>query len=92
MLPKNRPPTTPGEILTEEFLKPLEMTQLALAEKMGIPVQRVNLIINGHRGITAETAILLAQVFDTSPHFWMNAQSAVDLWAAQQDLRARKRA
>jgi addiction module HigA family antidote len=54
--------------------------------------QRVNLIINGHRGITAETAMLLAQVFDTSPQFWTNAQAAFDLWAAQQDLRARKRA
>lgn len=90
MLPKNRPPTSAGEILSEEFLKPLAMTQQMLAKKMGIPVQRVNLIVNGHRGITADTALLLAKVFQTTPQFWMNAQVAEDLWYAQQ--RQRKRA
>ena len=90
MLPQNRPPTPAGVILKEEFLAPLAMTQQQLAAKMGIPVQRVNLIINGHRGITAETALLLAKVFETTPQFWMNAQAAEDLWHAQN--RQRKRA
>jgi antitoxin HigA-1 len=86
MLPTNRPPTSPGEVLLEEFLKPLGMTQLALAEKMGVPVQRVNTLVNGKRGITAETAVLLARTFDTSPEFWMNLQTSCDLWAAQRKL------
>lgn len=83
MLPKNRPPTHPGEILNEEFLKPLEMTQMALADKMGVSVQTVNLLIKGKRGITAETALSLSKVFETTPNFWMNLQNNVDLWEAQ---------
>jgi len=62
MLPKNRPPTSPGEILLEEFLKPLGMTQLELSAKMKVPVQRVNTLINGRRAVTPETAILLSRV------------------------------
>jgi addiction module HigA family antidote len=85
--PKNRPPTPPGEILLEEFLKPKGMTQVALAEKMGVPIQRVNTLIAGKRGVTAETAILLARVFDNEPQFWMNLQTACDLYAAQERLR-----
>jgi addiction module HigA family antidote len=84
MLPKNRPSTSPGEILREEFLNPLEMTQQELAEKMGVPVQRVNLLINGRRDITADTAILLAKVLKTIPQFWMALQAQKDLWDAQQ--------
>lgn len=83
MIPKNRRPSTPGEILSEEFLGPLEMTQVALAEKMGVPVQRVNTLINGKRGVTAETALKLARVLNTTPEFWMNLQTACDLWDAQ---------
>jgi addiction module HigA family antidote len=70
----------------EEFLKPLELTQVALAEKMGVPIQRVNTLINGKRAVTAETAILLARVLGTSPEFWMNLQTGRDLWAAQRKL------
>ncbi len=84
--PKSRPPTPPGEILLEEFLKPKGMTQVALAEKMGVSLQRVNTLIAGKRGVTAETAILLARVFDNSPQFWMNLQIACDLYAAQKRL------
>lgn len=87
MLPKHRPPTRPGEILLEEFLKPTGMTQTGLAEKMGVPIQRVNTLINGKRGVTAETALLLAQIFKTSPQFWMNLQTAYDLWQAQQKMK-----
>jgi addiction module HigA family antidote len=87
MLPNHRPPTRPGEILLEEFLKPTGMTQTTLAEKMGVPIQRVNTLINGKRGVTAETALLLAKIFKTSPQFWMNLQTAFDLWHAQQKMK-----
>ena len=87
MIPKNRPPTSPGELLLEEFLKPLGMTQVALAEKMGVPIQRVNTLVNGKRGVTAETAILLAEVLGTTPEFWMNLQMALDLWHARRALK-----
>lgn len=82
-----RRPTTPGEVLKEEFLIPLGMTQVELAAKIGVPLQRVNTIIAGRRAVTAETAILLANVFKTSPEFWMNQQTAVDLWEARQKLK-----
>ena len=86
MMPKNRPPTHPGKILAEEFLIPLRMTQSALAAKLDIPVQRVNTIINGKRGITPETAILLSRIFETTPEFWMNLQTQHDLWRAAQKM------
>ncbi len=89
MLPKNRPPTPPGEVLAEEFLAPLGMTQVELAAKLRVPVQRINGIINGKRAITAETALLLSRVFDVSPEFWMNLQAAVDLWNAKRKMEKR---
>ena len=70
MLPENRIPTHPGEILLAEFLEPLGMTQVALAKAIQIPIQRVNEIVRGKRGITPETAWLLAKAFGTSPRFW----------------------
>jgi addiction module HigA family antidote len=84
MLPQNRKPTHPGTILLEEFLRPMEMTQSQLAERMGVPVQRVNTLINGKRDITPETAILLSRVLGTSAEFWMNLQAAYDLAVAKQ--------
>jgi len=87
MLPKNRPPTPPGEMLLEEYLKPRGVTQVALAARMGVPIQRVNTIVNGKRGITAETAILLSEALATTPELWMGLQADFDLWHA---LRARK--
>ena len=86
MVPKNRKPSHPGEILLEEFLKPLEMSQVELAEKMGVPVQRVNTLINGKRDMTAMTAILLARVLKTTSEFWMNLQVACDLYEARKNL------
>jgi addiction module HigA family antidote len=86
MLPKNRKPTHPGEILLEEFLKPMEMSQVELARKMGVPIQRVNTLINGKRDMTAETAILLSRVLKTSSEFWMNLQVALDLYEARQTM------
>ena len=79
MLPENRIPTHPGEILSEEFLAPLGLSQVALAAHLGIPVQRVNEIVRGKRGVTPDTAWKLAQAFETSPEFWINLQANHDL-------------
>ncbi len=79
MRPKDRIPTHPGVILSEEFLQPLGVTQVALAAHLGIPVQRINEIVRGKRGVTPETAWLLAQAFTTTPDFWINLQTAHDL-------------
>jgi len=84
MLPKHRAPTSPGEMLLEEFLKPMGMTQTELAQKMGVPIQRVNTLINGKRGVTADTALLLAKIFKNLPQFWLGLQMDLDLWQAQQ--------
>ena len=86
MIPKHRKPVHPGEILIEEFLKPLGMSQVELANKMRVPVQRVNTLINGKRDMTAETAILLSRVLKTTSEFWMNLQVACDLYDAQQAI------
>jgi addiction module HigA family antidote len=79
MLPENRFPTHPGEILLEEFLVPLEMSQVALARHIGVPVQRINEIVRGKRGVTPDTAWLFSQALGTTPEFWINLQSAYDL-------------
>jgi antitoxin HigA-1 len=79
MLPKTRTPAHPGEVLEEEFLKPLGLTQVALAKHLGIPVQRVNEIVRGKRGVSPETAWLLSQAFQTTPQFWVNLQTSHDL-------------
>ncbi|HVV49898.1 MAG TPA: HigA family addiction module antitoxin [Polyangia bacterium] len=79
MIPENRTPAHPGEVLYDEFLEPLGIPQTALAAKLGIPVQRINEIVNGKRGITPETAWLFAGAFGTTPEFWMNLQAAHDL-------------
>ncbi len=79
MLPENRIPTHPGEILLEEFLIPLQMSQIAFAEHIGVPVQRINEIVRGKRGVTPTSAWLFAQAFGTSPEFWLNLQTNYDL-------------
>ncbi len=79
MIPSNRTPSHPGEILREEFLGELGIPQTELAAKVGIPVQRINQIANGKRGITPDTAWLFATAFGTTPEFWMNLQTAYDL-------------
>ncbi|MBI3087539.1 MAG: HigA family addiction module antidote protein [Candidatus Omnitrophica bacterium] len=86
MIPAHRKPTHPGEILLEEFLEPMGLTQLELAHRMGVPVQRVNTLINGKRDMTAETAILLGRVLKTTPELWMNLQDACDLYDARARL------
>ena len=91
ILPKHRPPTPPGEMLQEEFLTPLGMTQAELAKRMGTTVQSVNVIIKGKRAITAATALSLADVLGTTPEFWLNLQMFTDLWKAKQERKAPKK-
>jgi addiction module HigA family antidote len=79
MLPENRIPTHPGEVLLEEFLHPLGLTQVALAGHIGVPVQRINEIVRGKRGITPETAWLFSESFGTTPEFWLNLQTNYEL-------------
>lgn len=83
----NRRPTGPGEILGEEFLRPLAMTQKQLADHLGCDVKVVNRIVNGRTSVTAEMALKLGATFRTSPDFWLNAQKAVDLYEARGQLR-----
>lgn len=79
MLPKNRIPIHPGEVLLEEFLKPLGVSQVALAEHLGVPTQRINELVRGKRGVTSETAWLLAGALGTTPEFWITLQTNHDL-------------
>lgn len=90
MLPKHRTPTHPGKILLEEFLKPLGVTQVAFARHIGVSVQRVNELVRGKRGITPETAWLLAQALGTTPQFWVNLQTNHDLAASRPRKTIRK--
>lgn len=83
-IPKHRPPTHPGEMLLEEFLKPMTITQQALAETISVPYQRINELVNGKRGVTASTALRLARFFGNSPQFWLNLQNAWELYNVQQ--------
>ena len=73
------PPVHPGEILLEEFLKPLEVSQYRLAKEISVPARRVNEIVHGQRRISADTALRLARYFGTSERFWMNLQTRYDL-------------
>jgi addiction module HigA family antidote len=86
MIPSHRAPTHPGEMLLEEFLKPKGLTQVQAAEKMGISLNRLNELVNGKRGITADTALRLAKLLKTTPQFWMNLQNTWDLYHAQRNL------
>lgn len=90
MLPEKRVPTHPGEILIEEFLKPLGVTQIAFAKHIGVPIQRINEIARGKRGVTPETAWLLAKSLGTTPEFWINLQVTYDLARSQPSRNVRK--
>ena len=79
MLPENRTTTHPGEVLLHEFLEPLGYTQKALAQHLGVPIQRINELVRAKRGITPETAWLLSGAFGTTPELWMNLQANHDL-------------
>ena len=82
-----RKPTTPGEILREEFLLELEVTQKQLAEHIGVDLKTINRIVNGKSAITPDIALKLAATFSTSAQFWLNAQNALDLYNAKKKAR-----
>jgi len=84
MQPKVRVPVHPGEMLREEFLVPLDLSQVELAERLGISRRRVNEILAEKRGITVDTALRLAQLFGTTPQFWLNLQQNYDLLTARK--------
>ncbi|MFC1642437.1 HigA family addiction module antitoxin [Myxococcota bacterium] len=88
-VPKNRPPTTPGEIIHEEFLVPLGISQAELARQMGVPTNRVSQLISGRRSLTAETALRLEAVLGVDATTWMNLQAACDIWEARKAKPAR---
>jgi len=91
MLTTKRKPASVGEILIEEFMEPMGLTQGALAEAMGVQRKHVNELCNGRRNVTAATALILARVFGTSPDFWLNVQRRSDLWKAMHSPRERRR-
>ncbi len=83
-IPTHREPTHPGEMLREEFLKPMEISQRDLADAIHVPYQRVNELINQKRGVTPSTALRLAKFFGVSADYWLNLQIRCDLYRAQQ--------
>lgn len=91
MLTTKRKPASVGEILIEEFMEPMALTQSALAEAMGVQRKHVNELCNDRRNVTAPTALILARVFSNSPDFWLNVQRRSDLWNAMHSPRERER-
>lgn len=83
-VPNNRMPSHPGEILLHEFIEPLELTQKQIAEHLGWTYARVNEIVNGKRGVTADSALSLSEAFGVTPDFWLNLQTIFDLYQAKQ--------
>ncbi len=83
-IPTKRAPTHPGEMLLEEFLTPMDITQRELADAIHVPYQRVNELVNQKRGVTPGTALRLARFFNMSADFWLNLQIRWDLYKAQQ--------
>jgi addiction module HigA family antidote len=86
---KRLPPVHPGEVLLEEFLKPLRITQYRLAKGLNVPPRRINEIVQGKRAITADTALRLARYFGTSERFWLNLQTGYDLEIQRDALKDR---
>jgi len=89
-IPKHGPPTHPGEMLLEEFLKPLKITQSELAEKLGVSYPRVNELIHAKRGITPDTALRLEKLFGMEAQFWLNLQLAWDLYHVTHSSTAKE--
>lgn len=87
-LPKERPPTHPGEMLLEEFLKPLGISQSAFAVRLGVSYPRLNEIVRGRRGVTPDTALRLAKVLGMPADFWLGLQQDWDLWHAMKSPAA----
>ena len=88
-LPRKRPPTHPGEMLFEEFVKPLELTQTELARHLGVSYPRLNEIIKGRRSVTPDTALRLSRVLGMSADFWLGLQQDWDLWHAMNSPEAK---
>jgi antitoxin HigA-1 len=86
-IPTDRQPTHPGEMLVEEFLRPMQITQRELADAIHVPYQRINELVNGKRGITPSTALRLARFFGVSADFWLNLQNRWDLYKTRQAER-----
>jgi addiction module HigA family antidote len=91
MLMTKRKPASVGEILTQEFMEPMGLTQAVLAGAMGVQRKHVNELCNDRRNITAATALILARVFGNSPDFWLNTQRRSELWEAMHNPAKRKR-
>jgi antitoxin HigA-1 len=91
MLMTKRKPATVGEILTEEFMEPMGLSQAALADAMGVPRKHVNELCNDGRSVTGPTALILARVFGNTPDFWLNTPRRTDLWQALHDPKERER-
>ncbi|CBV42257.1 MULTISPECIES: HigA family addiction module antitoxin [Halomonas] len=91
MILTNRKPTTVGEVLTQEFLEPLGLSQTKLAERMGVSPRLVNELCRNKRAVTADTALMLGRVFGNSAQFWLNLQQKSDLWEATHDAKRRER-
>lgn len=91
MLMTKRKPASVAEILNEEFIEPLGLTQAALADAMGVQRKHVNELCNDRRTVTAATALILSRVFGNSPDFWLNVQRRNDLWNAMHSPAQRKR-
>ena len=91
MLMTKRKPASVGEILVQEFMKPMGLTQTVLADAMGVQREHVNELCNNRRAMTAPTALILARVFSNSPDFWLNVQRRNDLWEAMHSPRERER-
>src|SRR5215475_1042818 len=91
MLMTKRKPVGVGQILVEEFMEPMGLTQGALAKAMGVQRKHVNELCNGRRGVTASTALILARVFGNSADFWLNVQRRTDLWDAMNSPPERDR-
>jgi addiction module HigA family antidote len=91
MLTTKRKPASVGEILIEEFMKPMGLTQGVLAQAMGVQRKHVNELCNNRRNVTAPTALILARVFGNSPDFWLKLQRRSDLWEAMHSPRERER-
>lgn len=87
-LPRERPPTHPGEMLLHEFLEPLGVSQSALAVRLGVSFPRLNEVIRGRRGVTPDTALRLARVVGMSADFWLGLQQDWDLWHAMRSDKA----
>ena len=88
-IPQQRPPTHPGEMLVEEFLRPWGMTQVELSRRIGVPFQRVNQIVNRRRAVSPDTALRLARLFGTTPGFWLALQQRWDLYQTLRSTAAK---